>query len=309
MAAFGHVPVLAAPVLAALGPKDGGVYVDGTVGGGGHAALVLEASAPGGFLLGLDRDGEALAAAAERLQQYAGRFALVQGNYADMERLAAEQGVVACDGILLDIGVSSFQLNEARRGFSYQQDAPLDMRMDQSGGMSAADLVNTMSAQQLTDILYRYGEEKWAARIAEFIIRERPVLTTGQLVAIVKAAIPKGAREPDQHPAKRTFQALRVMVNGELSALEQGIDAAVRLLKPGGALAVITFHSLEDRIVKEKFRYHARDCVCPPELPVCVCGHRAALKLPHKKPISATPAELEANPRSRSARLRTAVKL
>ena len=309
MAAFTHVPVLSAAVLEALSPHNGGVYLDGTVGGGGHAAMVLEASAPRGFLLGLDRDREALTAAAEHLAAYRGRFTLLQGNFSDMEHLAAGQGIDACDGVLLDIGVSSFQLNEARRGFSFQQDAPLDMRMDQSNGSSAAELINTASVQRLTDILYRYGEEKWAARVAEFIVRERPVTTTGQLVEIVKAAIPKGAREPDQHPAKRTFQALRIAVNGELTALEQGIDAAVRLLKPGGVVAIITFHSLEDRIVKEKFRYHARDCVCPPELPVCVCGHRAELKLWQKKPLSATPAELEANPRSRSARLRAAIKL
>ncbi len=309
MAAFVHLPVLAGQTLAALSPRDGGVYLDGTVGGGGHAALILEASAPNGFLLGLDRDREALAAAGERLSVFSGRFALAQGNYAEMARLAAEQGVTACDGILLDIGVSSFQLDEARRGFSYMQDAPLDMRMDQESGISAGELVNTAAAQELTEILYRYGEEKWAARIAQFIVRERPLETTGQLVDVIKAAIPKGAREPDQHPAKRTFQALRIAVNNELAALEQGIDAAVTLLKPGGVLAIITFHSLEDRLVKEKFRYHSKDCVCPPGLPVCVCGHQAALKLLHKKPLSATEQELAENPRSRSARLRAAVKL
>ena len=309
---FNHIPVLAEQVLAALAPHSGGVYIDGTVGGGGHASLILEAGAPDAFLLGIDRDAEARAAAAARLAPYAGRFCLVAGNYSEMDRLAAEQGISRVDGILLDIGVSSHQLDAAERGFSYMQDAPLDMRMDQSQGMTAAELVNEASPEQLTDILYRYGEEKWSARIVQFILEARSqqyITSTGELVELIKKAIPKGAREKDQHPAKRTFQALRIAVNDELGALERGLEAAIGLLRPGGVLGVITFHSLEDRIVKETFRYHSRDCVCPPGLPVCQCGHHADVKLVNRKPLSASAEELAANPRSRSANFRAVRKL
>lgn len=312
MAAFYHQPVLAAEVVEAIRPQAGGVYIDGTLGGGGHAALLLAASSPDGILLGIDRDREALAAAGERLSEYGSRFRALQGNYAAMAQLAAEAGLSAADGILLDIGVSSYQLDQPARGFSYMQDAPLDMRMDQSEGATAAALLNTLSEQELTHILYTYGEERWAARIAKFIVAardKRPFATSGQLVEVIKQAVPAGARDKDQHPAKRSFQALRVMVNRELEALEQGIDTAIGLLKPGGRLAVISFHSLEDRIVKEKFRYHASDCVCPPGLPVCVCGHRREIRLLNRKPVTAGPAEVAANPRSRSALLRAAVKL
>ena len=309
---FQHVPVLAEQVLTALAPHSGGVYIDGTLGGGGHAALVLAASAPDGFLLGIDRDPEARAAAEARLQAFPGRFRIAAGNYADMDRLAAENGVTQADGILLDIGVSSHQLDDSARGFSYMQDAPLDMRMDQSQGRTAAELVNEATEAELLDILYRYGEEKWSARIVQFILEARqrqPIQTTGDLVELVKKAIPKGAREKDQHPAKRTFQALRIAVNDELGALERGLEAAIGLLKPGGVLGVITFHSLEDRIVKENFRLHSRDCICPPGLPVCQCGHRADAKLVNRKPLTAGPEELAANPRSRSANFRALRKL
>ncbi len=309
---FQHVPVLAEQVLTALAPHSGGVYIDGTLGGGGHAALVLAASAPDGFLLGIDRDPEARAAAEARLQAFSGRFRIAAGNYADMDRLAAENGVTQADGILLDIGVSSHQLDDSARGFSYMQDAPLDMRMDQTQGRTAAELVNEATEAELLDILYRYGEEKWSARIVQFILEARqrqPIQTTGDLVELVKKAIPKGAREKDQHPAKRTFQALRIAVNDELGALERGLEAAIGLLKPGGVLGVITFHSLEDRIVKENFRLHSRDCICPPGLPVCQCGHRADAKLVNRKPLTDGPEELAANPRSRSANFRALRKL
>ena len=312
MGEFAHVPVLAAEVLRALSPADGGVYIDGTLGGAGHSSLILEHSAPTGFLLGIDRDDDALRTAGRRLAPYAGRFRLVKGNFADMAELARTNGIAAVDGILLDIGVSSYQLDEEERGFSYHQDAPLDMRMDRSQELTAAALVNTASAEELSRILYDYGEEKWAARIAAFITEQRrqaPVETTAQLVEIIKKAIPAGAREKDQHPARRTFQALRIAVNGELDALKQGLEAALSLLKPGGVLAVITFHSLEDRIVKDCFRLHATDCICPPRQPVCTCGHRADIRLWNRKPVTAGPAELESNPRSRSANLRAAVKL
>jgi len=309
---FKHIPVLAQQVLDALQPHSGGIYIDGTVGGGGHSAMILEAGAPDAFLLGIDRDAEARAAAAARLAPFSGRFYLAAGNYSDMDKLAAEQGISAVDGILLDIGVSSHQLDAAERGFSYMQDAPLDMRMDQSQGRTAADLINEASAEELTDILYRYGEEKWSARIVQFILDARSkqaITSTGELVEIIKKAIPKGAREKDQHPAKRSFQALRIAINDELGALERGLDAAISLLKPGGVLGVITFHSLEDRIVKEAFRYHSRDCVCPPGLPVCQCGHHADVKLLNRKPLTASPEELAANPRSRSANFRAVRKL
>ncbi|MBR0376192.1 MAG: 16S rRNA (cytosine(1402)-N(4))-methyltransferase RsmH [Firmicutes bacterium] len=312
MAGFAHVPVLAAQTLAALAPKSGGVYIDGTLGGAGHSSLILEQSAPDGFLLGIDRDDDALQAASERLAPFDGRFTLVKGNFADMDELARQSGIDAADGVLLDIGVSSYQLDEGSRGFSYNQDAPLDMRMDRSQGLTAEQLVNEASAEELTRILYEYGEEKWAARIAEFIAAERSrgrIESSGRLVEIIKKAVPAGARDKDQHPAKRTFQALRIAVNGELEALSAGLEAAIGLLRPGGRLAVITFHSLEDRIVKDCFRLHATDCICPPRQPVCTCGHKADIKLYNRKPITADDKELADNPRSRSANLRVAVKL
>lgn len=307
-----HVPVLAEQVLQVLSPHSGGVYIDGTVGGGGHSALILEAGAPDAFLLGIDRDEEARNAARQHLAPFSGHFQLVAGNYADMESIAARQGIHAVDGILLDIGVSSHQLDVGERGFSYMQDALLDMRMDRSQDLTAADLVNHASPEQLMDILYRYGEEKWSARIVQFIVDARFqhfITTTGELVEIIKKAIPRGAREKDQHPAKRTFQALRIAVNDELGALERGLEAAIHLLRPNGVLAVITFHSLEDRIVKESFRLHSRDCICPPGLPVCQCGHQADVQLVNRKPLTASEEELAKNPRSRSANLRAVRKL
>ncbi|MBO7667806.1 MAG: 16S rRNA (cytosine(1402)-N(4))-methyltransferase RsmH [Firmicutes bacterium] len=312
MAGFAHVPVLADQTLAALAPQSGGVYIDGTLGGAGHSRLILEQSAPDGFLLGIDRDDDALRAAEKNLEAFDGRFRLVKGNFADMDELARSCGITAADGVLLDIGVSSYQLDEGSRGFSSNQDAPLDMRMDRSQSLTAGQLVNEAPVGELTRILYEYGEEKWAARIAEFIADERSrrrIESSGQLVDIIKKAVPAGARDKDQHPAKRTFQALRIAVNGELEALSAGLEAAIGLLKPGGKLAVITFHSLEDRIVKDCFRLHATDCICPPRQPVCTCGHKADIRLYNRKPITADQDELTANPRSRSANLRVAVKL
>ncbi|MBQ1501985.1 MAG: 16S rRNA (cytosine(1402)-N(4))-methyltransferase RsmH [Firmicutes bacterium] len=309
---FSHVPVLLNEVLEYLAPVSGGLYIDGTVGGGNHAAAVLASSSPGGFLLGIDRDEEALAAADARLSGYAGRYRLAHGNFSDMAEIAKEQGITHADGILLDIGVSSHQLDAGDRGFSYQQDAPLDMRMDQSCGESAADLVNSLPEKELTRILYEYGEEKWAKRIAAFIVEDRskqPFATTTQLVGTIKKAVPRGAREKDQHPARRTFQALRIAVNGELDALKKGLENAIGLLSPGGVIVVISFHSLEDRIVKECFKLHATDCICPPHMPVCVCGHKADLKVLTKKPVTAGDTELAENRRSHSALLRAAAKL
>ena len=309
---FSHVPVLLDEVLEYLAPIDGGVYIDGTVGGGNHAAAVLAAAGSSSFLLGIDRDKEALTAAGEKLSAFSGRYALVSGNYGNMRELAAGQGISAADGILLDIGVSSHQLDQKERGFSYMQDAPLDMRMDQRSGNTAADILNSASAEELTRILYEYGEEKWAKRIAAFITQERrvqPYETTMQLVDTIRRAVPAGAREKDQHPARRSFQALRIAVNDELGALRQGLEQAISMLKPGGRLVVISFHSLEDRIVKECFKLHATACICPPRTPICVCGHKADLKILTKKPVTAGSEELEKNSRSHCALLRAAVKL
>ena len=302
-----HLPVLLNEVLEALTPHDKGVYIDGTLGGGGHSGLILDKSTPTGILLGIDRDKEALAEAKDNLAVYGRRFIPVQGKYSQMADIAADHNIASVDGVLLDIGVSSHQLDEAERGFSYMQDGPLDMRMDQESGKSAKELINEADAETLKHILYDFGEEKWAARIVEFIIQERAtssIENTYHLVEIIKKAIPRRAREKDQHPAKRSFQALRIAVNSELDELSQGLEAGIKLLKPGGRLAVITFHSLEDRIVKDRFRLFAKDCLCPPELPVCVCGHKAEAKIVTRKPITATAEEISVNPRSRSANLR-----
>jgi 16S rRNA (cytosine1402-N4)-methyltransferase len=309
---FRHASVMAREVLDLLAPRPGGVYVDGTVGGGGHAALVLDASAPDGRLFGLDRDRDALAAAEARLAPYGERVTLVQTNFAGMAAALGRYGIDAVDGVLLDLGVSSHQLDAAARGFSFQQDAPLDMRMDRDGGETAADLVNDLSVEELTRIISDYGEERWAKRIAVFIAREReeaPIATTLQLAELVKRAIPRGAWEERIHPATRTFQALRIAVNDELESAARGVEVGVGLLKPGGRIAVISFHSLEDRIVKERFRSFSRGCICPKELPVCVCQHRPELRILTSRPVRATPEEVADNPRARSARLRVAEKL
>lgn len=311
---FAHQPVLLQEVLAGLQVQVGGLYLDGTVGGGGHAAAILAAGAADTHLIGLDQDEAALQAAAQHLAPYAGRFTLLKSNFANMgEALEGlGYGPASLDGVLLDIGVSSYQLDTPERGFSYMQDAPLDMRMDQSQALTAAEIVNTWEEAELARIFYEYGEEKWAKRIAAFIIAERaetPICSTMQLVRVIKKAVPVGARDPEQHPAKRCFQSLRIIVNDELGVLERGLESAKTLLKPGGRLAVISFHSLEDRIVKEKYRYWASGCVCPKELPVCICGHQPEVCIINKKPITAGSAELQQNHRARSAKLRLAERL
>ena len=309
---FRHTSVLAREVLDFLSPRPGGVYVDGTVGGGGHAALVLDASAPDGRLFGFDRDRNALGAAGARLAPYGERVTLIHSNFSGMAAALARYGITAVDGVLLDLGVSSHQLDAAERGFSFQQDAPLDMRMDRDGGETAADLVNDLSVEELTRIIRDYGEERWAKRIATFIAKARqeaPITTTLQLADLVKGAIPRGAWEERIHPATRTFQGLRIAVNDELESAARGVEAGVGLLRPGGRIAVISFHSLEDRIVKERFRSYSRGCICPKELPVCVCNHTPELRILTGKPVMATAEEVAANPRARSARLRVAEKL
>ncbi|HEX8960424.1 MAG TPA: 16S rRNA (cytosine(1402)-N(4))-methyltransferase RsmH [Geobacteraceae bacterium] len=312
MAGFRHMPVLPAEVLSYLAPQPGGIYLDGTLGGGGHAALVLEATAPDGILIGLDRDEQALTAARTRLAPFGERARLFHRNFAELEGLLAELGITGLDGFLLDLGVSSFQLDTGDRGFSFQQDAPLDMRMDAASGVTAAELVNELSAEELTRIFREYGEERWAKRIALFIVRAReeaPIETTLRLADLVKGAIPRGAWEERIHPATRTFQALRIAVNDELGSLERGMTAALRLLKRGGRGVVISFHSLEDRIVKNTFRTLSRGCTCPRDFPRCVCGAVPQVRVLTGRPVTAGDTELKENPRARSAKLRAVEKL
>lgn len=310
---FEHKPVLLHECIDSLNIDKNGTYIDGTLGGAGHSSEIIK-RLDKGTLIGIDQDQTAIETAGERLSRLrrdAGLI-LIKGNFRDIGTLAAGHGIRTVDGILLDIGVSSYQLDEAERGFSYQQDAPLDMRMDRSRSLDAAEIVNTYDEKAIRKIISDYGEENWAARIAAFIAkarREKRIETTGQLVDIIKAAIPAPARREGPHPAKRTFQALRIAVNDELAALEEAIEGAVRLLKPGGRLSIITFHSLEDRIVKNEFQRREKPCTCPPSFPVCVCGRKPELKVLTRKPILPSEKEVDENPRSRSAKLRTAMKL
>ncbi len=307
-----HVPVLYDQVLAGLSVRPGGRYVDATVGGGGHAAGILRASAPDGRLLGLDADPEAIAFAERVLHPFGERLTLQVANFRHLAQVATALGFEQIDGVLLDLGLSSRQLADGSRGFSFSQDGPLDMRFDPTQGLRAADLVNSLSEVELADLLWRYGEERFARRIARAIVAARPLLTTAHLAEVVTRAVGqgkhKGARERI-HPATRTFQALRIAVNDELTALAEALPQARDLLRPGGRVAVISFHSLEDRLVKRFFQDEARDCLCPPEMPVCVCGHRASLRPVNRRPIRPGDQEIAANPRSRSARLRIAERL
>jgi len=309
--AFHHLSVLPEEVIRFLEPTDGKTYLDGTLGGGGHTSLILE-NAPGSQVIGIDRDQSALSAAAARLAAYGDRVRLVHGDFAGVANHVRALGVEALDGFILDLGVSSHQLDTRERGFSFQQDAPLDMRMDISNGETAADLVNGLSEQELERIIGEYGEERWARRIASFIVRERtesPITTTFRLVDIIKGAVPKAKWDERIHPATRTFQALCIAVNTELDSLERGMRAALDLLKPGGRGVIISFHSLEDRIVKHIFREYAEGCTCPRQLPVCVCGKQPRVKILTGRPVTATQEETDSNPRARSAKLRAVVKL
>lgn len=305
--AEGHTPVLYQNVLTALPLRAAGRYIDGTLGAGGHAAGILMGSTPDGRLLGLDRDPRALEIAGQNLRDFQGRVILRHGSYAEMERFAEELGWDGVDGVLLDLGLSSMQLDVPERGFSFQAEGPLDMRFDPSAKPSAYDLVNELEVEQLAELLWRYGEETRSRRIARAIERARPLETTTELASVVAAAA--GRTKRGIHPATKTFQALRIAVNEELEALEHGLEAANRLLNPSGRMIVISFHSLEDRIVKHYFRRESRDCVCPPETPICVCDHRATLQVITPKPIRPAQAEMEANPRSRSAKMRVAERL
>ena len=308
---FYHRPVLLEECLEGLALRPQGVYLDGTLGGGGHSAAILERLGPQGRLYGIDRDPQALQAATARIQD--SRFTPIRGNFHQAKALLAQHGVANLDGALLDLGVSSHQLDARERGFSYHDDAPLDMRMDPDQPFSARDLVNQWSQEDIARVLRDYGEEKWAAQIARVLCdrrQSRPIQTTAQLVDIVDAAIPKKVRARDgSHPARRTFQALRIAVNDELVPLEQALRDLAELLVPGGRLCVIAFHSLEDRVVKNTFRSLADPCTCPKNLPVCVCGKTPTVRLITRKPITATPQELAENARARSATLRVLEKL
>ena len=311
MTGFHHVSVLLEECLEGLSIRPDGVYVDGTLGGGGHSYRIAERLTTG-RLIGIDRDPVALQAAGERLAPFGERVTLVHNNFRNLRQVLQELGIDGVDGILLDLGVSSPQLDDASRGFSYMADAPLDMRMDSGDSLSAEEIVNTWPYEELRRILYVYGEERYAPQIASAICRRReeaPIRSTLALADIIRSAMPAAALREKQHPAKRSFQAIRIAVNDELAAVEQGVAAAIPLLNPGGRLAVITFHSLEDRIVKNAMAEAAKGCTCPPKLPVCVCGKKPAVKLISRKPVTATEAELQENPRSRSAKLRVCEKL
>lgn len=298
-------------VLNLLKPERGGIFVDGTLGGGGHSEGILKLLPKGSKLFGIDRDGDAIAAAGERLKGY-DAFRPIRGNFFRMKELLGEIGINGVDGILLDLGVSSHQLDDGERGFSYSAPAKLDMRMDRSAALSAYEVVNGYSSKRLYEIIRDYGEERFASRIASRIVKSReeaPIETTSQLAQIIKEAIPAAARREGPHPAKRTFQAIRIEVNSELNGLEEAVTAAARLLNPGGVIAVISFHSLEDRIIKNVFKTLENPCICPKEAPVCVCGRKPEVEILTKKPLTAGEDELTRNPRARSAKLRAARKL
>ena len=309
---FSHVSVMADEVLRFLAPRRGGLYLDGTLGGAGHARLILEATSPDGILIGMDRDAAALTAAKSNLAVFGDRAILRQGNFSDMNVHLDLLEIDQLDGVLLDLGVSSHQLDSPERGFSFREDGPLDMRMNPAEGVSAATVVAEAEADELKRIFREYGEERWAGKIARAIVTDRertPFVTTLQLADLVSRVVP-GGRVPQRiHPATRIFQALRIHVNGELESLQAGLDVAWKRLKAGGRLVVISFHSLEDRIVKQAFRALAASCTCPPRLAVCVCGHQPAVRVLTRKAVRATESEIDVNPRSRSAVLRAIEKL
>lgn len=303
---FHHISVLLNECIDNLNIRPDGIYVDGTMGGGGHS-LEIAKRLTTGRLICIDQDPNAHEAAGKRLAEYKDRITFVRDNFGNIKSILDSLGIEKIDGMLLDIGVSSHQLDEAERGFSYQQDAPLDMRMNPDRPFSAYDVVNGYDEDELDRVIFTYGEERWARRIARFIVKEReakPIETTGELVDIIKKAVPKGARKDGPHPAKRTFQAIRIEVNGELEVLQRAIDDVAARLAVGGRLCIITFHSLEDRIVKEAFRKQENPCICPPQFPVCVCGKKPLGRVITRKPILPSKEELEENPRSRSAKLR-----
>lgn len=309
---FHHVPIMVSEVLELTEPARGGIFVDGTLGGGGHAEAVLSAMPETGRLFGIDRDDEALKAAGARLSRFGDRFTAIKGNFFDMKELLHDRGIDRVDGILLDLGVSSHQLDARERGFSYKAEAPLDMRMDQSALLSARTVVNEWSEAELKRIFYEYGEEKFSAKIAARIVERRkvsPIETTTELAELIKNAIPAKFRNEPQHPARRCFQAIRIAVNGELDGLYDAIVSAHDLLNPGGRLAILTFHSLEDRIVKNVFRTFENPCTCPKSAPVCICGKKPTAKVLTRHPLVASEQEQKENSRATSAKLRAIVRM
>lgn len=309
---FNHRSVLLDECIEGLAIKPNGIYVDGTAGGGGHSFHIASALGEGGRLIAIDRDEAAIEAAGKRLAPFGDRVTLVRSNFSEVGNVCAELGIDRIDGILMDLGVSSYQLDTPERGFSYNADAPLDMRMDNRNPIDASVVVNTYSEEKLKEIIYGYGEERFGSRIASEIVKARsvkPIETTGELVDIIKRSMPASAKQGGHHPAKRTFQAIRIEVNGELDAISPAINSAVNLLGSGGRIAIITFHSLEDRLVKQSYASLAEGCRCPRSFPVCVCGNKPKVKIITKKPILPTETELEENPRSRSAKLRVAEKI
>ena len=306
MTQFHHIPIMLKEVLELLAPERGGIFVDGTLGGGGHSEGILKRLTDG-RLYGIDRDGEAIAAASERLKPFGDKFKAIRGNFFDMKSLLANDGVTGVEGILLDLGVSSYQLDNEERGFTYRVDAPLDMRMDQRQSRTAADIVNGYDERELYRIIRDYGEDKFAKNIAKHIVAARakaPIQTTGELTEIIRQSIPMKIQATGGHPAKRTFQAIRIELNRELDVLRESLDGMIDLLDDGGRICIITFHSLEDRIVKTIFRKNENPCTCPPDFPVCVCGKKSKGKVITRKPILPSETEMEENPRSKSAKLR-----
>jgi 16S rRNA (cytosine1402-N4)-methyltransferase len=309
---FQHVPVMLNEAVDMLIVKDDGIYVDGTLGGAGHSEEILKRTSESGKLIGIDRDLDAINNAKIKLERYKDRVLLINSKFSSLKSILKDNGIDKVDGVLLDLGVSSHQLDEASRGFSYMHDAPLDMRMDSNSKITAQYIVNNYSEEELKDIIRDYGEERWASRIASFIVKERekaPIVSTYDLVDVIKAAIPAKARRDGPHPAKRTFQAIRIAVNRELEEIENVIPDIVDVLNEGGRISIITFHSLEDRIVKKAFKELANPCTCPPDFPICVCNKKPKIKILTNKPILPKKEEIENNPRARSAKLRVAEKL
>lgn len=309
---FEHISVLLEETIENLDIKPDGVYVDGTLGGGGHSSVICKKLNKEGLLIGIDQDREALSAASKRLEHNENKIIFVHDNFSNIKNILDENNIAGIDGIVLDLGVSSYQLDEGSRGFSYKKDAPLDMRMNQTNNFTAKEVINNYDEKELERVIKEYGEEKWAKRIAKFIVEERSkkeIHTTTELVEIIKKAVPAGARREGPHPAKRTFQAIRIEVNNELGIIEKTIRQVSEKLNPGGKICIITFHSLEDRIVKRTFKDLSTACKCPPKYPMCMCEGKAVLKVITRKPIGPSEIELEKNSRSRSAKLRVAEKV
>lgn len=305
-----HIPVMAREVVDYLITGNGGIYIDCTVGMGGHAARILEATSPNGYLIGIDIDPQAIAVARESLKLYGGRFSMIHGNFAHLDQILMQQGVSEVDGVLIDLGASSLQLDTPERGFSFMHSGPLDMRMDQSSGQPVSYDLNKKDAAELAKIIREFGEERWAKRIAANVVKFRmrsPITTTKQLAEIVQESVPRSSGRI--HPATRVFQSLRIYKNKELANLKAGLERAVPVLKPGARICVISFHSLEDRIVKHSFKSMERGCICPPRTPVCVCGRKPTLKVLTRRPVTPQESEIKVNPRCRSAKLRAAERI